>query len=190
MATTKNITMKQFNGTDYDTLYPKTVAAQVDGVYSQQQVLTDATKTLYGLGSSAVPDDVFSWIAQETSRIEIGTYVGTGTYGADNPSSLTFDFVPKAVFMIGTKDSNGVHQAYMFGWDSGGNGFMQRNAMYYDLLTTSYAEGVGFGMPYDRSRKDFGKRSDDGKTFSWYSDYSSSYQFNDAGTTFYYMAIY
>ena len=62
MATTKNITMKQFNGTDYDTLYPKTVAAQVDGVYSQQQVLSDATKTLYGLGSSAIPDDVFSWI--------------------------------------------------------------------------------------------------------------------------------
>ena len=31
MATTKNITMKQFNGTDYDTLYPKTVAAQIAG---------------------------------------------------------------------------------------------------------------------------------------------------------------
>lgn len=32
MATTKNITMKQFNGTDYDTLYPKTVYSQVSGV--------------------------------------------------------------------------------------------------------------------------------------------------------------
>lgn len=32
MATTKNITMKQFNGTDYDTLYPKTVYNQVSGV--------------------------------------------------------------------------------------------------------------------------------------------------------------
>ena len=31
MATTKNITMKQFNGTDYDTLYPKTIAAQITG---------------------------------------------------------------------------------------------------------------------------------------------------------------
>ena len=80
MATTKNITMKQFNGTDYDTLYPKTVAAQIDDVYSKnetypksqlytqsqlytkQQVLSDATKTLYGLNSNAVPDDVFSWI--------------------------------------------------------------------------------------------------------------------------------
>ena len=32
MATTKNITMKQFNGTDYDTLYPQTVYNQVSGV--------------------------------------------------------------------------------------------------------------------------------------------------------------
>ena len=115
MATTKNITMKQFNGTDYDTLYPKTVAAQIDDVYSKsetypksqlytqsqlytkQQVLSNATKTLYGLGSSAIPDDVFSWIAQETSRIATGSYVGTGTYGPNNKNSLTFPFSPKFV---------------------------------------------------------------------------------------------
>lgn len=65
MATEKNITMKQFNGTDYDTLYPKTVAAQIDDVYSksqlytQQQILADSTKTLYGLGADAVPDDMW-----------------------------------------------------------------------------------------------------------------------------------
>ena len=32
MATTKNITMKQFNGTDYDTLYPKTKTEQVENL--------------------------------------------------------------------------------------------------------------------------------------------------------------
>ena len=80
MATTKNIIMKQFNGTDYDTLYPKTVAAQIDDVYSKdetypksqlytqsqlytrQQILSDATKALYGLNSAAIPNDVLSWI--------------------------------------------------------------------------------------------------------------------------------
>ena len=78
MATTKNITMKQFNGTDYDTLYPKTVAAQIDDVYSKDetyskdelytqsqvynktQTLADATKTLYGLSSTATPNDVLA----------------------------------------------------------------------------------------------------------------------------------
>lgn len=32
MATNKNITMKQFNGTDYDTLYPKTNVEQVENL--------------------------------------------------------------------------------------------------------------------------------------------------------------
>ena len=32
MATTKNIIMKQFNGTDYDTLYPKTNVEQVENL--------------------------------------------------------------------------------------------------------------------------------------------------------------
>lgn len=38
MATNKNITMKQFNGVDYDTLYPKTIAAQIDDVYSKDEM--------------------------------------------------------------------------------------------------------------------------------------------------------
>lgn len=41
MATTKNIIMKQFNGTDYDILYPKTIYNQVSGV----------APAGYGLGS-------------------------------------------------------------------------------------------------------------------------------------------
>ena len=88
MATNKNITMKQFNGTDYDTLYPKTIAAQIDDVYSKdetypksqlytkEQILADATKTLYGLGSDAVPDDVFRILGAELRVItEVGTVV-------------------------------------------------------------------------------------------------------------------
>ena len=59
MATTKNITMKQFNGTDYDTLYPKTKVEQVEDAYSQQQILADSTKTMFGLGTDAVPDDMW-----------------------------------------------------------------------------------------------------------------------------------
>ena len=59
MATEKNITMKQFNGTDYDTLYPKTKVEQVEDAYSQQQILADSTKTMFGLGTDAVPDDMW-----------------------------------------------------------------------------------------------------------------------------------
>lgn len=35
MATNKNITMRQYNGTDYDTLYPKTTLNQVEGASTQ-----------------------------------------------------------------------------------------------------------------------------------------------------------
>ena len=31
MAIEKNITMRQYNGTDYDTLYPQTIASQISG---------------------------------------------------------------------------------------------------------------------------------------------------------------
>lgn len=62
MATEKNIVMKEFNGTDYDTLYPKTIGTQVDGIFTSEQTLTSNTKALYGLGTDAVPDEVFKQI--------------------------------------------------------------------------------------------------------------------------------
>ena len=64
MATNKNITMKQFNGTDYDTLYPKTIVEQVDGVYNKQEILEDTTKSMFGYGSSAIPDTIFQWLGK------------------------------------------------------------------------------------------------------------------------------
>ena len=59
MATTKNITMKQFNGTDYDTLYPKTVYNQVSGV----------APAGYGLGK-----EVTAYILDANTATEAGWY--------------------------------------------------------------------------------------------------------------------
>lgn len=39
-------------------------------------------------------------------QIYTGSYVGTGTYGADNPNTLTFPFEPKAVFIVGVKNDD------------------------------------------------------------------------------------
>lgn len=67
MSTEKNITMKQYNGTDYDTLYPKTIASQVDGLsdnyYTKDQTLADGVKSLYELDSTATPNDIFAKLA-------------------------------------------------------------------------------------------------------------------------------
>lgn len=64
MAVEKNIVMKEFNGTDYDILYPKTIGTQVDGIFTSEQTLTSNTLAKYQLSASAVPDDVFSWLGK------------------------------------------------------------------------------------------------------------------------------
>lgn len=51
MATTKNITMKQFNGTDYDTLYPKTTAAQITGTVPIASGGTNGTSAPSGVNN-------------------------------------------------------------------------------------------------------------------------------------------
>lgn len=40
------------------------------------------------------------------ARVQVVSYVGTGTYGISNPNSLTFDFVPKMLFVVGDYDSD------------------------------------------------------------------------------------
>ena len=77
MASEKNITMRQYNGVDYDTLYPKTKVEQVEGAYTQQQILSDSTKGLYGLDSVAVPDDAFVTLANCLAQILVTTSPNT-----------------------------------------------------------------------------------------------------------------
>ena len=202
MASNKNITMKQFNGTDYDTLYPKTVAAQIDDVYSksevyskaetysqsqlytQAQTLTDATKTLYGLNSSAVPDDVL--VAIKTMfdgrvRIAHGTYSGTGKYGKNNKNSLTFPFAPELLIL---------YRAGNIGVVSGSKDNAEG---FYAILPkqTTVFKMVAYDGSYYKDETIYISFS--GQTVTWYMDYSYSNnagaQFNASGTTYGYIAI-
>ena len=181
MATTKNITMKQFNGTDYDTLYPKTKVEQVEGAYTKQQILTSATAALYGLGASAVPDDVLATArslistAQSTAdskcKIMSGSYVGTGTYGKDNKNSLTFDEPPK--MLIVTSSANASYGS----------------TRSYDLLL--YISGFNGLAPSSFTNTSDGfyivTISGSGNTVSWYSTGSAEYQLNKSGVTYNYI---
>ena len=92
----KNIQTQEKTSSGYDILYPQTIAAQIEDVYSKDETITTATKALYGLGATATPNQVFSAISTALdgkARIQTGSYVGTGTYGASNPCSLTFLFL-------------------------------------------------------------------------------------------------
>ena len=44
----------------------------------------------------------------EQVRIATGSYVGTGTYGASNPCSLTFPFPPKILHVICVDDGSSI----------------------------------------------------------------------------------
>ena len=181
MATNKNITMKRFNGTDYDTLYPKTKVEQVEGAYTKQQILTSATADLYGLGASAVPDDVLATArslistAQSTAdskcKIIPGSYVGAGTYGSGNKNSLTFDKPPK--MLIVTSTANASHG----------------NTRSYNLLL--YISGVDGLAPSSFTNGSDGfylvTISGSGNTVSWYSTESAEYQLNKSGVTYNYI---
>ena len=128
MATNKNITMRQFNGTDYDTLYPKTLGSQIAStvpvsaggtginVNPNIHVNLGAENTsnvfeayprpgVYGTlpvshGGTGQTSLAALATAMGAAKIQTGSYVGTGTYGASNPNSLTFPFTPKFVYII------------------------------------------------------------------------------------------
>lgn len=131
-------------------------------------------------------------------QIATGSYVGTGTYGADHPCSLTFDFVPKLVFAFAyyeNPDPGGNHARYI----PLGNGIENHDedaclcVLDTSKIGTDYT--AGFGLGYIHSQKSlWAKKSPDGRTVSWYNEYNSRlgpemYQFNTSGWEFFFAAI-
>ena len=73
-----NIQMKQFNGSDYDNLYPTTLASLVRYISSGSLTSTNLQDALTELNNSK-------------PYVIKGSYVGTGVNGAGNPNTLTFE---------------------------------------------------------------------------------------------------
>ena len=168
---------------------------------NKDSLLKDATAALYGLGSDAVPDEVFSLLktlvdnaqssADSKVKIQTGSYVGTGTHGEDSPCSLTFNFVPKVVYII---QSEIISVSANRGYDQIYPHFIQ--------LVSKATSGVG---TYAKYNTEDGKYIGDSqlvlcsfkdKTVSWYNclagfAYADNAinQMNNSGTTYYYIAI-
>lgn len=98
-------------------------------------------------------------------QIATGSYTGTGTYGADNPNSLTFDFEPKLVVIAG-------------------GGAAKMVAVNGETTCLSYAPGGSSG-------NNFVTVTWNGNAVSWCFPGSgnAAYQLNTAGTTYHYVAI-
>lgn len=91
-----DITMKQYNGSDYDSLYPKDIGQQV--------LLNDsALRTLLGIAATnpTLNDAIAQLNTNAYNAIETGNYVGTGQSGSSHKNSLTFSFAPRFVCILG-----------------------------------------------------------------------------------------
>ena len=200
--------MKQFNGTDYDTLYPKTIASQIPDVYSKTEVLTTKTLSKYGLTADKLPNDVFQQIktlidnvqssTDSKAKIQTGSYVGTGTYGANNPCSLTFDFEPTIVMILSASANNSTSSYVSIPSDTiPGERFSGKNYWIVDFkkMPTDYSNYAGFGGNRDKFSEPYGKRN--GNTLYWYASIlsgwqgnsQSSWQFNNSAWRYNYIAI-
>lgn len=125
--------------------------------------------------NSGVNSEISDVLAQldTKAKIQTGSYVGTGTYGAGNPCSLTFDFVPKFLYIKSTNSSSaGFFLPHTF------------TNTFKDFAYQGFSQKTGI-----QSANCYGKMK--GTTLSWY--YSSSSegagaQFNNSGT-YHYIAL-
>ena len=119
------------------------------------------------------------------ARVIWGSYVGTGKSGKSNPNQITLAEPFKLLCIYGIQHTD----SYTSISDSD-----ICNIIPSSIIPTEYTSGFGFGMGYNYNPRDtYGKKSMDGKTFSWYYDLSpsgaESVQFNQSGTVYHYYAI-
>ncbi len=107
MATEKNIIIKQFNGTDYDALYPKTTADQIENVYTENQILSSDTVTKYKLPSGSLPDAVFNKLLEAMPWTLIQEYKTAGSYTWTAPDLYGGASYKIGVYMVGGGGSGG-----------------------------------------------------------------------------------
>lgn len=104
----------------------------------------------------------------DKARVQVVSYVGTGTYGNKNKTSITFDLVPKIVFIA-------------------------ENVNYQPKIMTIVPSTLGAFGVYLGGGSVYGLVSPDvtitGKRISFFSATSSGYQMNDTGKKYFAIAI-
>lgn len=155
---------------------PSTSKMEYDSDYNVSAVVQPVT------GYAAIPaGTTIEYLGKlgDKARVQVLSYVGTGTYGSSNPCSLTFDFPPKVVmFLRGYKKGSN-----QFGFLTASHN-TDNKVVTPESLTTTYTRYNGFGGNFGS----YAKKSKDGKTIFWYNEDTST-QANNTGYTYYYMAL-
>ena len=134
-----------------------------------------------GTGVGSIAELISLLQSNGIPRVYIGSYIGTGTYGPDNPTSITVPFAPKFVSILNFVGAN-----ILTSEDR-----LTCLTIAMDQLTTSPQRGKGFGT-YLNVDSSYGYKSADGKTISWYIGPNNSFdhrQFNSDGEKYYFIAV-
>ena len=120
------------------------------------------------------------------ARVILGSYVGTGKTGKSNPNQITLAEPFKILCIYGRQYTDSYESI-----DASGSGSVS-NIIPSSIIPTEYTRGFGFFYS-NNSRDSYGKKSADGKTFSWYFGLSptgaADVQFNTSGVVYHYYAI-
>lgn len=108
----------------------------------------------------------------DKARVQMLSYVGTGTYGSSNPNSLTFDFVPKLVIISSAPVTN----SYVY------IAIMVPDAGIYSVVMSTVFEYES------RTPGGSGTVTKNNKTITFYSG-DNIVQLNGSGTKYYAVAI-
>lgn len=178
MASNYDVTMKQYNGTDYDKLYPKDISQQVllnDNTVAQYIAITTPNPTILQ-AIFQLQSNIFFW----GTRCEIVSYTGDGT---NSIKSISFSLIPKIVIWIGAIKSGGSAVPMI--------SRVGQIIMCSDILNTTGVGSAGFQRIIDDSSYQAwtGWKSEGGKTFYWSGSNSAADNLNELGTTYYFMGI-
>ena len=119
----------------------------------------------------------------DKARVQVVSYVGTGTTGKNNPCSITMPFKIKTAIMLGYEYSyelvSFLHSEY------------NMSIIVADQLSTEYKNYRGFlrGTSGTGHSQAYGKISDDNKTIYWYFDSGAYNQCNSSGTKYYVLLL-
>lgn len=120
------------------------------------------------------------------AKVILGSYVGTGKSGKSNPNQITLAAPFKILCIYGRQYTDSYESI-----DASGSGSVS-NIIPSSIIPTEYTRGFGFFYS-NNSRDSYGKKSADGKTFSWYFGLSpigaEDVQFNTSGVVYHYYAI-
>lgn len=154
-----NVNMKQWNGTSFDNVLPL--------AYNSHNA-----EQLEGQSLAEVQQWVKQWVEDMGLMLYSGQYIGNGTYGSRNPTSITFPFAPSIFFLPNQK------------YFPRANVSCGMLAISTFSLSTDYIDVRTPGS----SKTIYMKKSSDGKTITWYSE-SADDQMSYSGLIYFYSAI-